>query len=79
MTKEELDIDTLYVLVRTTCDFKMDGNIYKLRGSNEEDIWTLVEGDDEEHIWTYDEMLSKIKASDAPVEFFQLQKFAGIM
>lgn len=78
MTKEELDEDTLYAVLLTTLDFRMNGNIYKLRGRNEENIWTLMEGDEEEYIWTYDELLSKIKASDSPVEFFQLTKFASI-
>jgi hypothetical protein len=78
-TREELTEDDLYQVVRTSCEFLMDGDIYKILGSNEENIWTVMEGDDEEYIWTYSELLSEIKSSDAPVEFFQLKKFAGIM
>lgn len=78
-TKEELDADTLYVLVRTSCEFLMDGEIYKILGSNEEDIWTFMEGDEEEYTWTYEELLEEIKTSDAPVEFFQLSRFAFII
>lgn len=78
-TKEELDADTLYGLVRTSCEFLMDGDIYKILGSNEEDIWTVTEGDEEEYTWTYEELLSEIKTSDSTVEFFQLTKFASIL
>lgn len=79
MNKEELTEDQLYKIIRQTCEFLMDGEIYKILGSNEEDIWTVMEGDDEEYTWTYEELLSEIKTSDSPVEFFQLTKFESIV
>ena len=77
-TKKELDVDTLYELVRESYEFLMDGDIYRILGSNEEDIWTIMEGDEEEYTWTYEELLSEIKEAGFPVEFFQLTKFASI-
>jgi hypothetical protein len=78
-TKEELTVDDLYQLVRVSCEFLMDGDIYKILGSNEEDIWTSMEGDEEEYSWTYEELLEEIKMSDTPVEFFQSRRFAFIV
>lgn len=78
-TKEELTADDLYHLVQLSYEFMMDGDIYRVLGSNEENIWTFMEGDDEEYTWTYEELLKEIKMSDAPVEFFQLSRFAFLV
>lgn len=77
--KEELDVDTLYELVRISCELTLDGELYKIEGSTEDMVWLSSVACEDDYSCSYEGLLEDIKESDTPVEFFRLTKFASIM
>ena len=69
--------DELYKLISRSCQIKLDGEWYRIYGSNEDEVYLIYECDNEfgdEYNWTYDELAKMINEDHSTIEFYELKK-----